>query len=118
MEQITLGDIAVAVTFIVGLLTSAGYLRKHFKDWLEQTFTSQFDELKTQINGLSDRIDEVDMEACKNYLVIFLSDIERGGQIDEIEKERFWEQYERYIRAGGNSYIKRKVENLVKEGRL
>lgn len=118
MEQITLGDIAVAVTFIVGLLTSAGYLRKHFKDWLGQTFTPQFDELKTQINGLSDRIDEVDMEACKNYLVRFLSDIEHGDRVDEIEKERFWEQYERYIRAGGNSYIKRKVENLVKEGRL
>lgn len=118
MEQITLGDIAVALTFIVGLLTSAGYLRKHFKDWLGQTFTPQFDELKTQINGLSERVEEVDMEGCKNYLVRFLADVERGEPIDEIERERFWERYEHYLNGGGNSYIKRKVENLVKEGRL
>ena len=118
MEQITLGDIAVAVTFIVGLMTGVGYLRKHVKDWFVQSIQPEFDALKTQINGLSARIDEVDMEACKNYLVQFLSDIEHGDKIDEIERERFWEQYERYKSAGGNSYIRRKVEILVKEGRL
>lgn len=58
------------------------------------------------------------MQACKNYLVSFLSDVEKNHPIDETERERFWEQYQHYTEHGGNSYIKRKVEHLQSEGKL
>ena len=58
------------------------------------------------------------MQACKNYLVSFLSDVEKDELTDEIERERFWEQYQHYTEHGGNSYIKRKVEKLKSEGKL
>ena len=43
---------------------------------------------------------------------------EQDEPIDEIERERFWEQYEHYVKCGGNSYIQRKVENLKQAGKL
>ena len=58
------------------------------------------------------------MENCKNFLVSFLARCDRGEYIDEIEKERFWEQYEHYRELGGNAYIGNKVESLRKEGKL
>ena len=63
-------------------------------------------------------VKEVDMNACKNFLVRSLGDIEKGVPLDEIEKERLWEQYEHYQKIGGNSYIKRKVEHLQEQGKL
>ena len=34
----------------------------------------------------------------------------------DAEKQRFWEEYEHYISAGGNSYIKEWVDRLKKKG--
>jgi hypothetical protein len=51
-------------------------------------------------------------------LVRSLGDIDKGNPMDEIEKERLWEQYEHYQKIGGNSYIKRKIEQLQNDGKL
>lgn len=118
MENVTLGQIGLAVTFLVGLITGLGYLKKHLKDWVGQAVKDQIDTLKTDIDGVKKRLDDVDMESCKNFLVVFLSDVEKKTPIDEIQKERFWEQYEHYTKNGGNSYIRRKVEQLKSEGKL
>lgn len=118
MEHITIGEIGVAVTFLVGLISGIAYLKKHLKSWITQSLSDQFAEIRGEIKGLRSRLAEVDMESCKNYLVTFLSDVEKGKEIDEIERERFWEQMEHYTRNGGNSYIKRKVEQLKKDGKL
>ena len=118
MEQITLGQIAVAVTFIVGLLSGIGYLRKHLKEWITKPLKEQLDPLNNKINELHQHIADVDLESCKNFLVTFLSEIDKGDRVDEIERERFWEQYQHYEKMGGNSYIKRKVEQLKTEGKL
>ena len=70
------------------------------------------------INQINDRLDKVDMEATKNFLVRCLSDVEKGERMTEVEAERFWEQYEHYIAAGGNTYIKNKVVKLQEEGKI
>lgn len=118
MEQITIGQIGLAVTFLVGLITGVGYLHKHLTDLLKKSLRDQFDPITRKIDELQTKIDTVDMESCKNYLVDFLADLDRGQEIDEIERERFWEQYEHYTKKGGNSYIHRKVEQLKSEGKL
>lgn len=118
MSQITLEQVALAVTFLVGLITGIGQLNKHLKAWIAQSLKNQLDNITVEIKTLHDRIDEVDMETCKNYLVTFLSDVEKGHLIDEIERERFWEQYQHYVKHGGNSYVKHKVEKLQSEGKL
>lgn len=117
MEGITLGQVAAALVFIVGFIGSISYLKGHLKDWIGDSVKDRFDAVDRNINDLKRRIDDVDLANCKNFLVSALKDIETGAA-DEIEKERFYEQYEHYTANGGNSYIKSKVEKLKKEGKL
>lgn len=118
MESITLGQISVTVAFLVGLISGIGYLMAQMKKWVSKAFKEEFEPINKKIDTLQDRIDQVDMESCKNYLVGFLADVEQDQLIDEIEKERFWEQYQHYEKMGGNSYIHRKVEQLKTEHKL
>lgn len=111
MEQITLGEIAVILTFIVGFITSVKYLKGSFKDWITSAVT-------TVVKPLEDKLKTVDLENCKNYLVSYLSNLEKGLPVTELETQRFWEEYEHYTDKGGNSYIKNKVEKFQEEGKL
>lgn len=117
-DHITVGELGLTITFLVGFITGIKYLHKHLKEWITQSLKDQLDSIKGEIKGLHKRIDDVNMEACKNFLVARLAQIEKGNPLDEIEGERFWEEYQIYTEMGGNSYIKRKVEQLKKDGRL
>jgi len=118
MEQITLGQIALAVTFIVGLITGLSYIYSKLRKWISNAFKEDLEPLSRKIDQLGERVDTVDMNACKNHLVTFLSGVEKGEVPDEIEMERFWEQYQHYTERGGNSYIKRKTEALKAAGKI
>lgn len=129
MENITLGQIAVALAFLVGLATAAAYLHKLVKGWISKSLKEEFDGLNNKfdgfkkditesVDGLKKQLHEVDIESCKNYLVAFLADVDQGQPIDEIERERFWEEYQHYEKQGGNSYIHRKVEQLKSDNKL
>lgn len=111
MENLTLGQIAIGISFLVGLISGVGYLSSISRKWLK-------DAMKEQLDVIAHRLDQVDMESTKNYLVTYLSDIERGKALDEIEKERFYEQYQHYCNLGGNSYIKNKVDQMRGKGWL
>lgn len=107
MQAINLDSVGLFVAYLVALITGVKYLKKTLGEWIDKA-----------LKPVNESIKEVDMNACKNYLVSFLSDVEKDKTIDEIEKERFWEQYEHYQKIGGNSYITRKVEALKNEGKL
>ena len=71
------------------------------------------------MDKLESKMSVVDMESCKNYLTDHLSRMDSGYYpLSDIEKERFWEQYEHYKNIGGNSYIRRRVEQLQEDGKL
>lgn len=118
MDTITIGQIAVALTFVIGIISSISYLKTHLKEWISGSLKDNFDKIDKNLDAITKRVEEVDLQACKNYLVLFLADIEKGVPVDEIEKERFFEQEEHYYKLGGNSYIKKKIEALEKEGKL
>lgn len=118
MEGITLGQIGLGIGFLVSLISGISFLGAKIKHWISDSMKEQMDQIGNRLDDLQGRIDNVDMESCKNFLVNFLSRIERGVGVDEIERERFWEQYEHYQKHGGNSYIKRKVETLKSENKL
>lgn len=107
MEQITLGDIAAWAGFAVMIGGSVAAIIRGVKKAVEKL-----------LEPIQKRLDAVDLENCKNYLVTFLAGVERGQGHDEIELERFHEQLGHYQQIGGNSYIKSKVEKLQKEGKL
>lgn len=118
MENVTIGQIGATIALIVGLITGVRYLKKSIKEWITESLRDSFDSLRKEVINLQERIAEVDMSACKNYLVRSLADLDRGEQWDEIEKERFYEQYEHYVKHGGNSYIRQKVERFKNAGML
>ena len=111
MDQITLGEVAAAVTLIGGLITGVSVLMQTTKKWIKES-------LEDQLNTITERLDQVDMESCKNYLVSYLSDVEHGKDPGELEKQRFYEEYQHYQKIGGNSYIKHKVDELQAKGLL
>ena len=50
-----------------------------------------------------------------HYLTILLLTVKR---CTTVEKQRFWEEYEHYIKNGGNTYIKEWTEKLKKEEKI
>lgn len=112
MEYITLGQIAVGAAFLAALITSVTSIRKLIKDSINAALKERFDGLEKSNKEILKRLDTVDIENCKNYLITFLSEVSRGEPKDEIEIQRFWEEYEHYTSKGGNSYIHRRVEEL------
>ena len=118
METITIGWIAGSIALLVALIKGIQYLKKTTKEWITDLLKEPFDELNKKMTDLQNKVDDVDMGTCKNFLVARLAEVEKGNQLDEIERERFWEQYEHYAKIGGNSYIQRKVEELKSEGKL
>lgn len=118
MDNITIGQIALILAGIVAFIKGVEYLYNLAKKGATNWFKSLLAPINDSINTLSKKIDDVDMNSCKNYLVRFLADVEQENEIDEIEKERFYEEYKHYTDLGGNSYIKDKVEKLKKAGKL
>lgn len=118
MEQVTIGQVGLALTFIVGLLGSIKYLKGNLKEWVVAALKDQLDDLGGKVDRMESRIAEVDIEGCKNFLVARIAEVERGTPLSEFEKMRFMEQYDHYQKAGGNSYIKDKVERLKADGKI
>lgn len=108
MENISLELVGEFIGFLVAFIGGLGYLNKTLRSWLTKL-------IKEEIGGINDHLEQVDLNACKNFLVRIIPDIE-NGEIDEIQKQRFYEQYEHYLAMGGNTYIKSKVESLQKNG--
>lgn len=100
MEQLTLGEIAKALAFIVALGGSVTSIilgvRKVIKKLLEPLILDQ----------------------CKDFLVQTLSEAERGTVLTEMEKLRLAERFETYTKMGGNSYIKDWYNRLKNDGKI
>ena len=59
-------------------------------------------------------IRQIDISQCKNFLVKFLGDIEKGLYIDEVQRQRAYEVYDHYINdLNQNSYIHIRWEKLM-----
>lgn len=126
MEDITLGQAFNAIKFIVEfggiIITVIFAVRKTLNKQLEplnkkvddvnKTVNKKINEVKEEFHS---KIDSLDMNDCKNFLVRFLADVERGQHMDEVEVKRAHDVYDHYrIDLGGNSYIADKWNKLMK----
>ena len=116
--DITLTQIGAAIGLIAVIVGGYKKLYDAIKSSLGEIVAKQMEPINESIIEINQRLNSVDMQATKNFLVRCISDMERGEKMSETEAERFWEQYDYYIKSGGNTYIKNKVEKLQKEGRL
>ena len=108
MEQLTIGQVAVALAFVAALIASVKSIGATIKKAIEKAMKPT----NEKIDKIDKKIDQVDMNACKNFLVARLDELERGEKLDGIAEERFWEQYQHYLSLGGNTYIQHKVEQF------
>lgn len=119
IQNVTLLEISVIVLFLVGLIRGVQELKKSIKEFIKKLLEDQFREVNTKLDDMQTTVTNLDKQACKNFLVRYLADIERGELIYESEQQRFWEEYDHYIKdLGENSYVKEWVARLKKEGKL
>lgn len=108
MDSITLGQIRDIILWIVGFGGATVTIVKAVKTAINKGFAP-----------IETKIDAVDMNATKNYLVQTIGEIDRNGSIDGAGKVRFYEMLEHYQKdLQGNSYIKDEVERLKREKKL
>ena len=117
-EQITLGQILISVTFIVGFIATISKLKTIVNDWFRDKLSPKVDPLYNKIDEINAKIDSLEMDSYKRYLVLVMTNIERGEKIDEVEQAVFDEMYKKYIDHGGNTYIQRKHKKLEEAGKL
>lgn len=118
MEEVTLGDIQNVIVWLITFIGAILTIVKAVKKVVDSAFepmAKKIDDLQTNLTA---KIAEVDMNATKNYLVQTLAEIDRNGYIDGVSKARFYEQYEHYIKGGGNSFVKEEFQRMKKEGKL
>lgn len=121
IQNLTLEQVSILIVFILGLVVGIKKLKKEIKDAIAESLKDEFTEINNKLDNMQARVEKIDEQACKNFLVRYLSDIERGVLIFDSEKSRFWEEYDHYIdpkEIDGNSYIKEWVAKLKEEGKL
>lgn len=108
MGEITLNQIRDFFLWIIAFGTATITIVKAVQKAIDKGFMP-----------IEKKIDKVDMNATKNYLVQQIGEIDRNGYIDGATKVRFYEQMQHYEKdLKGNSYIKDEVDRLKKEGKL
>lgn len=118
MSDWTLSYIAEMVVFLGGLVSGLTYLSTTLRKWLSKIIDEQNTNMSKRLDEIDMRLNNIDLETTKNYLVQFISEVKRGEIINDTERQRFYEQYEHYTDAGGNTYIKAEVESLQKKGMI
>ena len=118
MENITLGEMSDLIAFFVVLIGGIEFLAFRMRKYIKKTMQDEIEPIKHNQVKHDERLNEIELSSDKNFLVRYLSDVENDNQVDEIEKERFYEVYKRYRELGGNSYIAHKVEKLQKENKI
>ena len=98
------------VEIIVALITLAGVGLTTFANVM-------VNKQNVKKTDLINAINKVQLDNCKNYLVQQISAADRRD-LSPAEKERYWENYDTYIKLGGNSYIHSETDRLKKEGKL
>lgn len=125
MDVKTFADAIVLLAAFIGAVI---YLKATMKDTIKEVNKEDFEDmhdsledLKTEVNDRFDkvekRIDKSDLEACRNFLVHAMVDIERGIADDALI-HRFWDELDHYHNEKQNSYIDTRVQALIDSGKL
>ena len=119
--------IATVIVAIIGLIGIIIQNRSHTKlksqEELLKTVDEKIDKLKTQSTEedkrLNDKLDAIDMNSCKRFLIVEMTKIKDGTYIpNEEQKHMLHETKTRYNNNGGNSYLDSMFEGLQDKGLL
>ncbi len=111
MENLTLGEISTAITFLVAFIGSLSVLYNKIKNTIKDTLKEELTDLKIGLKQES-------LDRCKSDLVVIMSRIQNGYVPTNEEKYVLYETKSKYNKLGGDSYIDDMFEKLRKEGKL
>lgn len=114
----TIGQAATYLSVAAGIIGSVTILYNAVRKLLTGMLQEQTKDISKQIGGLSDRVDGMRMDQCKNFIISCVADVERGAELTEMQMQRFSECYDYYIAHKGNGYIRGKVTKLQESGKL
>lgn len=118
MDEITLGQMRNFLLWVIAFGTAIITVVRAVKKAVNSAFEPMNKKIDALQESLTKQIEQVDQNATKNYLVQTLAQIDRNGEIDGVSKARLYEQYEHYVKQGGNSYVKDEFERLKKKNIL
>ena len=104
LAELTIGSISQAIVFLGGLIGGIIYLKQNIHQWV--------------LGDTDKKLASIQLESCKDYVVLVIGDLERGIPLSDTEIQRFYDRYTMYKDGGGNGYIRAKVEELQKKGIL
>ena len=118
MENITLGQVAISLAFLVGLIGSILAILKYIKKISNKLLEPISKQLtKIDLDHL-EKIKQLELTSIRTDLVNFINDVEHDVQKSQIQRMNAHELYDRYKRLGGNSYVHDHWEALVKAGKI
>lgn len=118
MESITVLQITVFVASLVAFIKGVEYLVEKFKKTSQEWLKKGLEPISKKLDDIDRKVDNVDMNSTKNFIIATFEDVKKNGELDPITKQRLYEQYEHYIKSGGNSYIKECFEDLHKQNKI
>lgn len=117
MENITLGEIAKTLAFLVGIIGSVLYLKKGTVKGLSKVINEELEPIKQEIKEVKEETAKNNLSSIKTDL-INLMELADKKTISTEQKIRSYELYDYYSQHGGNSYVHDKWERLKKEGKI
>ncbi len=117
MENLTLGEIAKSLAFIIGLIGSIMYIKKGTVKSLTKVIDTSLKPIKDEIKDLKTETSKNNLSSIKTDL-INLMELADKKTISTEQKIRAHELYDYYRQHGGNSYVHDKWERLRKENKL
>jgi len=117
MENITLGDVAKILSFIVGIGGSIAYLKTAITKSINKTLQPLNNKIDKLEKTTSNRMNDLELNSTKTDLVNFMSQVE-NGQVSSEQIQNAYNLFDRYEVLGGNGFIHSKWEKLKKEGKI
>lgn len=113
------GTVSAFVALLIKLYSNTvGKSIKKSIEPLQSDITSMKTEMQGELEQFRDEfrqtVKELDASECRNFLVRFLGDIERGVAIDQVEIERAYDIMQHYSEdLKQNSYIHARWEQVM-----
>ncbi len=117
MENLTLGELAKVLTFLIGLIGSIKYIKNGTVKSISKVIDNRLEPIKKEIKDLREETTKNNLSSIKTDL-INLMELADKKAISTEQKIRAHELYDYYRQHGGNSYVHDKWERLIKENKL
>lgn len=124
MSNITLGQLGAVILGLAALIGAISAIvaviiklyGKTVGKSIENAIKPLREEIEKSHKEIRNDIEKIDISECRNFLVRFLGDIERGTDIDPVEIERAYDVMHHYSNEkelNQNSYVKSRWNAVI-----